>query len=155
MLKLPFVVLVLGICGFWLAQASVAQDKPTAKRDLKSRTWVEGKLACIGCSLAGEFGADAQCTLHAKHALGFVDKEGKLWTLVDNARGHRIITADKLRDKEIRIYGWQYAKHQYLEAWKYEIKKDGAWAGWDYCKTCGFEPGDNKDTDLCDDCKDR
>ena len=35
------------------------------------------------------------------------------------------------------------------------FKEGDKWVAYDYCKTCGFEPGDNKDKDLCDDCKNR
>ena len=110
------------------------QEKPK-KREMKDRIWVEGKIVCIGCTLAKERGVDSQCTLHAKHAQGFLDKKGRIWTLVDNSRGHGVITNTKLRDKSIRLFGWQYKKHQYIEVWKYAIKPKDAWVGWDYCKT--------------------
>jgi hypothetical protein len=130
------------------------QDKPK-KRDLQDRKWIEGKIVCIGCHLESlERGADAQCTLHAKHAQGLLAKDGALWTFVDNERGHHLIVAKTLRDKEIQVYGWSWPKAQYIEAYKYRVKAGGdKWVVWDYCKTCGFEQGDNGDTGLCPECR--
>ncbi|MBI4564583.1 MAG: hypothetical protein HY716_07830 [Planctomycetes bacterium] len=105
------------------------------KRDMKDRVWAEGKIVCIGCFLAEDAGAEAQCTLHAKHAQGFLDKEGKLWTIVDNERGHFAITNAALRNQPIRIFGWPYEKHRYLELYKYQIKDGDKWQIWDFCKT--------------------
>lgn len=123
------------------------------KRDLKDRVEVQGTIVCIGCTLEKTAGAEAQCTLHAKHAQGFLDAEGKLWTFVDNAKGHIVMTNDKLRGKEVKVLGWKFPKGQYLEISKYQVKEGEKWIAFDYCKTCGFEKGDNKDLDLCDDCK--
>lgn len=124
-------VVVLGAV-LLAAAAGRAQEK---KRDLKDRVKLEGRIVCVGCTLAEEVGADAQCTLHAKHAQGFLDKEGKLWAIVDNARGHLVRTNRKLRDKAIRVFGWPYKKHQHLEIWKYELRDGDKWIGWDFCKT--------------------
>ncbi len=123
------------------------------KRDLKDRVEVQGSIVCIGCTLEKTAGADAQCTLHAKHAQGLLDAEGRLWTFVDNAKGHLVITNDKLRGKEVKVLGWKFPKGQYLELSKYQVKEGGPWVAYDYCKTCGFEKGDNRDSDLCEDCK--
>ncbi len=138
-------IVALGLC-------SSVQDV-AKKRELKDRVEIEGSIVCIGCTLEKTAGADAQCTLHAKHAQGLLDAEGKLWTFVDNAKGHIVMTNDKLRGKELKVMGWKFAKGQYLELSKYQVKEGDKWVAWDYCKTCGFEKGDNKDTDLCDDCK--
>ena len=116
------------------AMQDKTQEKPE-KRKMKDRKWVEGKIVCIGCQLEKERGVNSQCTLHAKHAQGFLDKDGRIWTLVDNARGHGVIANAKLRGKNIRLFGWQFKKHQYLELWKYALKQKDAWVGWDYCKT--------------------
>ena len=110
-------------------------DKAPKKRAMKDRVWAEGKIVCIGCSLAAEYGVDAQCTLHAKHAQGFLGKDSKLWTLVDSNRGHRVITNAKLLHKDVKVYGWFFKKHQYLELWKYSLKKGDQWIGYDFCKT--------------------
>jgi len=120
--------------------AASAQDKPQPgpkkKRDLKDRAWVQGKIVCAGCHLESlEGGADSQCTLHSKHALGFLKDDGTLWTFVDNERGHPVITNKELRDKPIQVYGWTFAKSQYVELYKYKIKVGDAWEIWDYCKT--------------------
>lgn len=128
-------------------------DAPVAKRTLAQRVEIPGRIVCIGCWLDKRAGAESQCTLHAKHAQGLLAADGTLWTLVDNARGHGVITKAKLRDKEIEIKGWRYPKGQYVEVWSYQLRDGGAWTGWDWCKVCGWEVGDHKDTDLCDGCR--
>ena len=116
-----------GVVVALLALAALPQDKPQdksqdksqdkpKKRELKDRVKVEGKIVCVGCTLAEEYGANAQCTLHAKHAQALLDTEGKLWTIVDNARGHLVITNKKLRNQTVRVFGWPYKKHQHIEA---------------------------------------
>lgn len=137
---------------FALAAAGFAEGK-FAKRELKDRVEIPGTVVCIGCTLENqEGGADPQCTLYAKHAQGLQLADGTIWSFVDNARGHYLITTDKMRGKEIKVLGWRFAKAQYLEVFKFAIKKGDAWEGWDFCKTCGWEPGDHHDKDLCDDC---
>lgn len=132
MRKLAF---VLGVI-FVLGALAHAQEKPTAKkRTMKDRTWIDGKIVCIGCTLASEHGVDAQCTLHSKHAQGLLTEDGKLWTLVDNTRGHRVITNKKLLGKEIKVFGWTFKKHQYVELWKYSLQKGDKWVAYDFCKT--------------------
>ena len=123
------------------------------KRELKDRVEIEGSIVCVGCTLEKGSGADAQCTLHAKHAQGLLGKDGMLYTFLDNAKGHIVMTNDKLRGKEVKILGWTYPKSQVIEIFKYQVKEGDKWVAFDYCKTCGFEKGDNKDLDLCDDCK--
>jgi hypothetical protein len=122
------------------------------KRELKDRVEIAGKIVCIGCTLEKEAGAEAQCTLHSKHAQGFMATDGTLYTFVDNAKGHMVMTNVKLKDKEVKILGWKYAKGNYVEVFKYQVKEGDKWVAYDYCKICGFEPGDNKDKDLCEDC---
>ena len=124
----------LGAVAALFALAALPQDKPK-KRELKDRVKVEGRIVCGGCTLAEEYGANAQCTLHAKHAQAFLDTKGKLWTIVDNARGHLVIANKKLRNQAVRVFGWPYKKHQHIEIWKYELKKREKWVGYDFCKT--------------------
>lgn len=132
MRKLAFVLSVV----FALGAFAQAQDKPTVKkRTMKDRVWVEGKVVCIGCTLHAELGVDAQCTLHSKHAQGLLTNDGKLWTFVDNTRGHRLITNKKLLGKELKVYGWNFKKHQYIELWKYSLQKGKKWVAYDFCKT--------------------
>ena len=134
-----------------LALVGLAQD--VKKRELKDRVEIAGTIVCVGCALEKDSGADAQCTLHAKHAQGLKAADGTLYTFVDNAKGHHVITNDKLRGKEVKVLGWKFPKSNYIELSKYQVKEGDKWVVWDYCKTCGFEKGDNKDTDLCEDCK--
>ncbi|MEK7466805.1 MAG: hypothetical protein AAB074_05250 [Planctomycetota bacterium] len=122
------------------------------KPDFKKLTQTAGTIVCVGCELDKE-GADAQCTLHSKHAQGLKDAEGKMWTLVDNVHGHGVITNEKLRGKEVRIHGWTFAKAQYIGVWKYEVKDGDKWVSYAYCTDCGWEKGDNGESELCDDCQ--
>ena len=146
-------LIVVLLASIWAFQDD-SSGKPVKKREMKDRQWMEGTIVCIGCTLAKEYGADVECTLHSKHAQGFRDKDGKIWTLIDNTRGHQIMTNSKLRGAHVRVFGWAYKKHQYFEFWKYSVKDGENWEDHDYCKICGFEPGDHKDTDLCPDCSD-
>jgi hypothetical protein len=135
-----------------LAAVAVLPQEKAKKRELKDRIEIPGTIVCIGCTLEKEAGAEAQCTLHAKHAQGLLAADGTLWTLVDNAKGHIVMTNEKLRGKEVKLLGWKYPKAQYVEISKYQLNEGGKWVAYDYCKSCGFEPGDNHDRDLCDDC---
>ena len=138
-----------------LALVSVAftAEDQQKKRELKDRVEIQGTIVCVGCTLEKEGGAEAQCTLHAKHAQGLLGTDGLLYTFLDNAKGHHVITNDKLRGKEIKVVAWKYPKSQVIELSKYFLKEGDKWVLWDYCKTCGFEKGDNKDTDVCEDCR--
>lgn len=135
------------------ATALFAEDAKPAPRALADRVEIEGTIVCIGCTLEKTDGADAQCTLNSKHAQGLLMADGTLWTFIDNARGHLVITNAKLRDKEVRILGWKSPKAQYIEVSKYEVKDGDKWVAYDYCKNCGFEPGDNHDKGVCEDCE--
>lgn len=153
MRAMMIVLSVLAVGTF--ATSALSQEKPGAatKRELKDRVEIPGTIVCVGCHLANQpQGADAQCTLHSKHAQGLLMADGTVWTFVDNAKGHHVITNAKLKGKEVKVLGWKFPKAQYIELSKYQVKEGETWVGWDYCKTCGFEKGDNKDTDLCDDC---
>lgn len=112
----------------------------------------EGQLVCVGCHLEKQYGAIAQCTLHAKHAQGLLAEDGTLWTILDNSRGHFLITERKLQGKTLRVHGRAFPKTQVLEAHRYDLKEGEKWVAYDYCKVCGWEPGDHKGTDLCEDC---
>ncbi len=140
-------VLMLGAMAF-----SQSESKH-GKRQLKDRVEISGTIVCVGCTLQNQDGgADAQCTLHAKHAQGLLAPDGTLWTFVDNAKGHIVIANEKLRGKEVKVLGWKFPKAQYVEICKYQVKDGDRWAAYDYCKNCGFEKGDYQDKDVCDDC---
>lgn len=122
------------------------------KRDFTKLAPVTGAVICLGCELEKE-GADAQCTLNAKHAQGLKDADGNLWSFVDNQRGHGVITNEKLRGSEIRAKAWKFEKGRFLELWQYEVKDGDKWVLWSWCKNCGWEKGDHGEEDLCEDCK--
>ena len=144
-IRLSAVALVLFLLGFAAARAD---DAKAAKK----KEALTGRLVCIGCHLEKEFGADAQCTLHAKHAQGFLADDGTLYTILDNGRGHILITEKKLLDAPIRLECFTFPKTQVLEAIRFSKKDGEKWVQYDYCKNCGFEPGDHAGRDLCDDC---
>lgn len=140
-------IAVLALAGLM----ALAQDGPKL-RENKDRADFAGKIVCIGCQLQNQAGgASSECTLHAKHAQGLLTDDGWLWTFVDNTKGHHLITEKKLLGKEIKVFGWTFPKTKYIEVSKYALKEGDEWVAYDYCKVCGFEPGDNKDTDLCED----
>lgn len=140
--------LTIGIAGFTQEKAQSFK-----KRELATRVEIPGTIVCVGCTLEKQDGgADAQCTLHSRHAQGLLMADGTLWTFVDNAKGHLVMGNEKLRGKEVKLFGWRFPKAQYLEISKYQAHEKDKWVAYDYCKNCGFEPGDTKDRDLCDDC---
>ena len=84
-----------------------------------------GKLLCIGCTLKKLDGANAQCTLYAHHAIGFQAGDGTLWSIVDNAKGHDIIRAHTLFEKEnpkATITGWIYPLAHFIEIDSIEVE---------------------------------
>ena len=145
MKKVAMILALAGVVG-------LAQDE-FKLRENKDRKEFTGKIVCVGCYLQKQpGGAKSECTLHAGHAQGLVTDDGWLWTFVDNTKGHYLITNRKLLGKEIKVFGWTFPKSRYIEVSKYKLKQNGEWVGYDYCKVCGFEPGDHHDTDLCEDC---
>jgi hypothetical protein len=118
----------------------------------KQRIEVAGTLVCLGCHLEKEYGAEAQCTLHAKHAQGFLAEDGTLYTLLDNGRGHLLITEKKLAGAPLRLEAYAFPKTQILEVIRFKKKEGGEWVQHDYCRNCGFEKGDHPGRDLCEEC---
>ena len=140
-------VVVVAMAGV----VALAEQENAEKRKLEDRKEFPGTVVCIGCELEKR-GAEAQCTLHAKHAQGLLAPDGTLWTFIDNTRGHHLVREKKLLGKELKIYGWSYPKTRYIEVWKFQLKKGDRWIAYDYCRICGHEPGDFHDTDLCPEC---
>jgi len=124
----------LSVVLAFLALGTAAQEQ-AKKRELKDRVEVPGTIVCIGCTLEKEAGAEAQCTLHSKHAQGLKAADGTLWTFVDNAKGHIVMTDAKLKGKEVKVLGWKFPKGQYIELFKYQLKEGDKWVAYDYCKT--------------------
>lgn len=129
----------------------VALPLPLAEAQSRERATIGGKIVCVGCYLA-TYGAQAQCTLYAKHAQGLLAEDGALYTFLDNARGHALIAEKKLRDRTAKIEAFRFPKAQVLEVVRYQLEEGGAFVQYDYCKLCGFEKGDHGGKDLCDDC---
>ncbi len=142
-LWMGFAVVLLGL--FAAVVAEEAAKKETVVK--------EGQIVCVGCHLEKQYGAEAQCTLYAKHAQGLLAADGTLWTFLDNTRGHSFITEKKLLGKPIRVHACAFPKAQVLEALTYELKEGEAWVAYDFCKNCGWEKGDHKGKDLCRDCE--
>src|SRR5688572_29530223 len=100
---------------------SAPQD--AKKREPKDRVEIQGTIVCVGCALEKSAGADPQCTLHSKHAQGLLASDGLLYTFLDNAKGHIVMTNDKLRGKEVKLSGWKFPKSQVIEVSKYQLKE--------------------------------
>ncbi len=131
------------------AATAAADEEKVARRKVE----LEGRLVCIGCHLEKEHGAEAQCTLRSKHAQGFLAADGTLHPLLDNGRGHALIADRKLAGAPVRLEAYAFPKTQVLEVIRYAVKEGEKWVPYDYCRNCGFEPGDNGGKeDLCADC---
>jgi hypothetical protein len=137
---------------FGIVAAALAAAGDDAPRPKKQRVEVAGKLVCVGCYLEREYGADAQCTLYAKHAQGFLAEGGTLYTLLDNGRGHALIAEKKLAGVPLVLEAWAFPKAQVLEAIRFRKKEGEAFVQYDWCRNCGFEKGEHAGGDLCEDC---
>lgn len=133
------------------AGLAFAGDAPVKPRENKDRAEFQGTMVSLGAALEA-LGANAQDTLYTKGALALQAPDGTLWTFVDNEKGHSVIRDAKIKGKEVKILGWKFPKTQYVEISKYQLKDGDKWVAYDFCKTCGWEPGDHKDTDLCEGC---
>jgi hypothetical protein len=77
---------------------------------------LKGELICIGCSLKGLSGANAQCGLYTRHDIGFKLGDGTFWNFVNNATGHDIIRAHKtVIHKQATVTGWMYPNAHMIE----------------------------------------
>ncbi len=97
---------------------------------------IDGELICIGCTLKGLDGANAQCNLYAQHALGFRSGDGTIWNIVDNAAGHDVIRAHTLLGhKDATIKGYIYPIANQIEIVSIDVEgvtaQEIAQAGWD------------------------
>lgn len=129
---------------------------PNSPLRLSKRVEVEGKIICIGCELKNrDKDFDPQCTLYSKHGQGLLSSDGSIYSFVDNAKGHLVVSSDKLKGKDVKILGWKFPNAQIIEVSRYSVKDGEKWIAYDFCKSCGFEPGDHKDTDVCDDCAEK
>lgn len=147
---LVFVLLNFAVCA--VAEEKSSQPGPSSDRLKKSEVF-EGKIACIGCFIQTlDPESNPQCTLHSKHAQGLITGDGSAFTILDNSRGHLLITNPKWKGKEMKIRGWKFPKTQMIEISKFQLKDGEKWVDYDFCKSCGFEPGDNKGKDTCEGC---
>lgn len=135
-------------------KAEGKKEEKVKERDLKDRVWMEGKIVAIDAWLKEKHGAKSEATLYSKGRMGFVKKsDGTLHTFIDNTRGHNFLGRKKLKGQEIKVQGWAFKNTNYVEIWRYQLKKDGKWIDYDFCKDCGgFEKGYHKDKDLCPNC---
>lgn len=144
-------ILTLVALAATTAGIALAGDAPARLRENKDRAEFAGTMVSLSAALEA-LGANAQDTLYTKGSLALQDADGLLWTFVDNEKGHGVIKDAKLKGKEVRILGWKFPKTQIIEISKYQLKDGEKWVAYDYCKTCGWEPGDHGDTDLCPGC---
>ncbi|MCP4051128.1 MAG: hypothetical protein GY730_10540 [bacterium] len=106
-----FILSSLSFAGGW--DKSKGLDKIT----------VEGKLVCIGCSLKKLSGANAQCSLYSQHDTGLQLKDGSIWSIVNNQKGHDIIRAHHtVINKTARITGWLYPNARHIEIDSISVK---------------------------------
>jgi len=97
---------------------------------------LDGELICVGCTLKGLDGANAQCNLYAQHALGFRSGDGSIWNIVDNQAGHDVIRAHTLLGhKNATIQGYIYPIANQIEIVSIEVEgvtsEEIAQAGWE------------------------
>lgn len=85
---------------------------------------LKGSLLCVGCNLKKLSGANAQCDLYAHHAIGFKSEDGTIWNIIENAKGHDIVRAHTLLEKNIpaTITGWIYPVANAIEIDAVEIE---------------------------------
>ena len=83
-----------------------------------------GELLCVGCNLKKLSGANAQCDLYAHHAIGFKTEDGVLWNILENAKGHDIVRAHRLLEKNVpaKITGWIYPLAHVIEIDSIEVE---------------------------------
>jgi hypothetical protein len=95
---------------FLFAMASLAFAGGWDKEKGMDKITLKGNLLCVGCNLKKLNGANAQCSLFAHHAVGFKTEDGTIWNIIDNAKGHDIIRAHTLLEKNVpaTITGWIY-----------------------------------------------
>ncbi|MBI4686311.1 MAG: hypothetical protein HY756_00750 [Nitrospirae bacterium] len=93
---------------FALASMSFAGGWDKAKGT--DKVTVKGTLLCTGCNLKKMSGANSQCNLYAHHAIGFKAEDGVIWNIIENEKGHDIVRAHKLLEKNVpaTITGWIY-----------------------------------------------
>ncbi|HBR21141.1 MAG TPA: hypothetical protein DD713_01010 [Nitrospiraceae bacterium] len=95
---------------FIFAMASLAFAGGWDKEKGMDKITLKGNLLCVGCSLKKLNGANAECSLFAHHAVGFKTEDGTIWNIIDNAKGHDIIRAHTLLEKNVpaTVTGWIY-----------------------------------------------
>ena len=107
-----FAMASLSFAGGW--DKSKGTDKVTLK----------GTLLCVGCNLKKMSGANAQCDLYAHHSIGFKTEDGVIWNIIENAKGHDIVRAHKLLEKNVKasITGWIYPIAHNIEIDSIEVE---------------------------------
>jgi hypothetical protein len=84
---------------------------------------INGEIVCLGCSLKKLGGANAQCGLYDAHDAGIKLKDGTLWSIVNNAKGHDIIRGHgAVIGKKATISGWIYPNAHYIEINKITVE---------------------------------
>lgn len=94
---------------FAMASMSFAGGWDKAK-GMEMTTLMKGNLLCVGCNLKKVSGANAQCDLYSQHSIGFKSEDGTIWNIIENAKGHDIVKAHTLLEKNVpaTITGWMY-----------------------------------------------
>jgi hypothetical protein len=106
-----------------LVMASISFAGGWDKSKGLDKVTVEGEFICIGCNLKKLSGANAQCSLYAQHAIGFRTRDGVMWNIVENEKGHDIIRAHTVLEKGVKgkITGWLYPIANMIEIDSVEV----------------------------------
>lgn len=122
---------------FLFAFASLSFAGGWDKTKGTDKVTLKGTLICVGCNLKKMSGANAQCDLYAHHAIGFKTEDGVIWNILENAKGHDIVRAHRLLEKNVpaTITGWIYPIAHVIEIDSITIEgvsmKDIQKAAWD------------------------
>ena len=127
-------VFALSVAGLvWSGEKDVkAVKKSQAKRDIT----LEGKAVCIGCQLKKAEGAHSACKIYG-HKHGLMDKEGRLYTFVENDRSVQLIKGEGVHGKRIKVKGDLFPQAQYIDLKSYEVEEEeGKWVEMAWCEHC-------------------
>ena len=103
------VILAFGFLFTGLNTLGLAQETLQDEYEM-----IQGKVICFGCTLKGERGAKAQCSLYG-HTNAIRTNDGKIWTILENDQSTELIHNHDYAGKEIEIKGKKFAEAQTIE----------------------------------------
>jgi hypothetical protein len=130
--------LFVGAHGAALAGEGQAQKKDEAKAEAEHVN-MEGTVVCLGCSLAKEEGARADCAEYG-HTHALLTADGDYVNFLPNKYAADLMAGEKFHNKIALVHGVMYASADQLDVETYEV--DGQKYGWcDHCSAmdgCAF-----------------